>query len=141
MTTITRGYRFSASHRLHSAQLTEDENERVYGKCNHPFGHGHNYLLEITAAGAVDPETGMVITVERLDRLVQDRVLSLFSHRNMNADVPQFAGLVPTTENVAIVIAGILQANWPAEAPARLHRVRIEETGRNAFDLPIQSHA
>ncbi|MGH9618432.1 MAG: 6-carboxytetrahydropterin synthase [Bryobacteraceae bacterium] len=141
MTTLTRGYRFSASHRLHSARLTASENERVYGKCNYPFGHGHNYLLQVTAAGPVDAETGTLIPVARLDRLVQDKVLSLFSHRNMNTDIPQFSEMAPTTENVAAVIAEILGTNWPADESARLHRVRIEETGRNAFDLLVPSHA
>lgn len=141
MTTLTRGYRFSASHRLHSAQLRDSENERVYGKCNHPFGHGHNYLLEVTAGGEVDEKTGTLMPVARLDRLVQEKVLSVFSHRNMNTDIPQFSELVPTTENVAAVIAEILKANWPADESARLHRVRIEETGRNAFELSISSHA
>lgn len=141
MTTLTRGYRFSASHRLHSAHLNESDNERVYGKCNHPFGHGHNYLLEVTAAGAVDAETGTVMPVGRLDRLVQEKVMSVFSHRNMNTDIPQLSELVPTTENVAAVIAEILGANWPTGESARLHRVRIEETERNAFELSISSHA
>lgn len=141
MTTLTRAYRFSASHRLHSACLSDDENERVFGKCNHPFGHGHNYRLEITAAGEVDRETGALLPLARLDRLVEERVLSLFSHRNMNTDIPQFAGLVPTTENVASVVAGLLQAHWPADFSARLHRVRMEETGRNTIELMVQSDA
>lgn len=141
MTTLTRGYRFSASHRLHSERLSEEENDRVYGKCNHPFGHGHNYRLEITAAGAVHPETGTLIPVVRLDRLVENHVLARLRHRNLNADVPQFAGLVPTTENLALVIAGLLQENWPADLSARLSRVRVEETGRNTFDLLVPSHA
>lgn len=140
MTTLTRAYRFSASHRLHSPQLSATENERVFGKCNHPFGHGHNYRLEITAAGEVDRETGTLVPVAQLDRLVEERVLHLFAHRNMNTDIPQFAGLVPTTENVAAVVAELLQANWPAGFSARLHRVRVEETGRNAFELIVQSH-
>lgn len=141
MINLTRAYHFSASHRLHSPQLSEAENEHVYGKCNHPFGHGHNYRLEITAAGTVAPETGTLISLERLDQLVESRVLRLFSHRNMNADIPQFATLVPTTENVAVVVADLLKANWPPDISARLHRVRVEETGRNAFDLVVQSDA
>jgi 6-pyruvoyltetrahydropterin/6-carboxytetrahydropterin synthase len=141
MTTLTRGYRFSASHRLHSTQLGSSENERVYGKCNHPFGHGHNYVLEVTAAGKIDAETGTLMPVARLDRLVQEKVLSVFSHRSMNTDIPQFSELVPTTENVAAVVAEILQENWPTDESAHLHRVRIEETGRNAFDLLVPSHA
>lgn len=140
MTTLTRGYHFSASHRLHSLHLSEEDNDYVYGKCNHPYGHGHNYRLEITAAGAVDPQTGTLIPVGRLDRLVEEHVLALLRHRNLNADVPQFAGLVPTTENLALVAAGLLQGNWPADLPARLYRVRVEETGRNSFDLFVPSH-
>jgi len=133
MTTLTRRYRFSASHRLHSHALSDAENAELYGKCNNPFGHGHDYVLEVTAAGEIDEETGLLLPVAELDRLVQSEILPLFSHRNMNLDVPQFARLVPTTENVALVIAELLQERWKLRP--RLHRVHVQETDRNGFEV------
>jgi 6-pyruvoyltetrahydropterin/6-carboxytetrahydropterin synthase len=140
MTTVTRLYRFSASHRLHSAELSDAENQRLYGKCNHPFGHGHDYVLAITAAGSVDSFTGRLLPVPTLDRLVEENVLRLFANRNLNLDVPQFATLVPTTENLALTIAALLEQHWAAHLPgssARLWRVHIQETARNGFEVLI----
>jgi 6-pyruvoyltetrahydropterin/6-carboxytetrahydropterin synthase len=138
MMTITRRYRFSASHCLHSPNLTAAENSRIYGKCNHPFGHGHNYILEVTAAGALDRRTGLLLPVAKLDRLVEETVLQRFGHSNINVDVPQFERIVPTTENLALVITEVLQQNWAAYLggiPARLHRLHIQETDRNGVTL------
>ncbi len=135
---LTRLYRFSASHRLDSAALTPAENARVYGKCNNPFGHGHDYVLEVTAAGTADPRTGLLLPISKLDRLVRETVLDVFAYRNMNLDVPQFAHLVPTTENLVLTITGILQENWArylGEFPVRLHRIHIQETARNSFEI------
>lgn len=140
MTTITRRYRFSASHRLHSPALSAAENAQLYGKCNNPFGHGHNYVLEITAAGKVDPLTGLILPVHKLDRLVEEKVLQLFASRNINLDVPQFARLVPTAENIALAIASLLEEHWNFYLPAagaRLYRVHLEETDRNGFELLV----
>jgi len=142
MITLTRRYRFSASHRLHSAELSEAENMRVFGKCNNPFGHGHDYVLEVTIAGRIDEETGLLTPVEWLDQLVRREVLSVFSHRNINLDVAQFASLIPTTENIALVIAHLLQENWHLlnSAPvggARLCRVHLQETDRNGFEVLV----
>jgi 6-pyruvoyltetrahydropterin/6-carboxytetrahydropterin synthase len=140
MIAITRRYRFSASHRLHSPALSEPENSRLYGKCNNPFGHGHNYVLEVTAAGNVDPLTGALLPVAKLDRLVQEAVLQKIAHSNLNLDVPQFQRLVPTTENLALVIADLLWQNWEAYLggiPARLHRLHIQETDRNGFEVVL----
>ncbi|MFL6354743.1 MAG: 6-carboxytetrahydropterin synthase [Bryobacteraceae bacterium] len=136
--TITRLYRFSASHRLHSADLSAAENVRLYGKCNNPFGHGHNYVLAVTASGELDPLTGVLLPLSKLDRLVNETVLQLFCHSNINVDVPQFKYLVPTTENVALVIAELIEQNWDAylgAVPARLHRIHIQETDRNGFEV------
>jgi 6-pyruvoyltetrahydropterin/6-carboxytetrahydropterin synthase len=136
--TITRLYRFSASHRLHSPLLSAAENSMLYGKCNNPFGHGHNYILEVTAAGSMDGRTGLLLPLSKLDRLVQEAVLEKFAHRNINLDVPQFERLVPTTENLAMVITDLLQRNWAAYLgglPVRLHRVHIQETDRNGFEV------
>lgn len=142
-TTVTRLYRFSASHRLHISQLNEEENTRLYGKCNNPFGHGHNYVLEVTAEGAVDHETGLTIRLAELDRLVEEHVLRLFSDRNINLDLPQFQEIVPTTENIAGVITELLRENWGTyvSGSARLCRVHVQETDRNGFEIWVPSEA
>lgn len=145
MISVTRRYGFPASHRLHSPDLSSAENARLYGKCNNPFGHGHDYILEVTVAGEVDARTGLLLPISRLDQLVNDEVLRLFAHRNINTDVPQFRSLVPTTENVALVIAHLLEKRWHdhfRNTSTRLQRVHVQETGRNGFEvrLPASSH-
>lgn len=144
MTTITRRYRFSAGHRLHAPALSAAENAALYGKCNNPFGHGHDYLLEVTAEGKVDSSTGLILPLPKLDRLVEEKVLQLFASRNINLDVPQFATLVPTTENVALVIADLLEEHWNTylgATRARLHRVYLQETDRNAFEVLLSARS
>lgn len=137
MISITRRYRFSASHRLHSPLLSESENATLFGKCNNPFGHGHNYTLCVTLAGEVDERTGLLLNIGDLDRLIQEKVLDVFSHSNINTDVPEFADLIPTTENIALVIAGRLHESWSKylREQVRLQRVHVQETERNGFDL------
>jgi len=133
---VTRRYRFAASHRLHSDNLTEQENRELYGKCNNPYGHGHDYILEVTVAGPRDSATGLVIQVPLLDKLVSEQVLRDFDHRYFNADVREFAELVPTSENIIRVIEGRLKAGWKAMFPGawpRLDKVRLQETKRNSF--------
>jgi 6-pyruvoyltetrahydropterin/6-carboxytetrahydropterin synthase len=129
-TTLSRRYSFAGSHRLHSAQLSEAENQRLYGKCNNPYGHGHNYVIEVTLEGPVDPATGMIVNLTDLDAYVQKHVLDDFDHRYMNEEVPVFAKQVPTTENLCIEIFNRLR-DFPG---ARLVGVRIEETSRNSFE-------
>jgi len=141
-TTITRLYRFSASHRLHSPGLTAAENLTVYGKCNNPFGHGHDYVLEVTAAGDSDQQTGLLLPISKLDRLIQETVLQRFAYSNINVDIPEFKHLVPTTENLALVITELLEQNWGAYlagVPARLQRVHIQETDRNGFEVILNA--
>jgi 6-pyruvoyltetrahydropterin/6-carboxytetrahydropterin synthase len=128
--TLTRRYSFSASHRLHSSKMTEAENERLYGKCNNPYGHGHNYEVEVTLAGPIDPATGMIANLAELDAFVQQQVLADFDHRYLNEEIPVFKKIVPTTENLCIEIYNRLKA-FPG---ARLERVRIEETSKNSFE-------
>jgi 6-pyruvoyltetrahydropterin/6-carboxytetrahydropterin synthase len=137
MISVTRRYYFSASHRLHLPDLSEAENEQLYGKCNNPFGHGHDYVLDVTAQGAADPATGQVVLRGELDRLVREQVLDIFEHRNINLDLRQFERLVPTTENIALVIMNLLQEHWGAyiSGPARLSGVHIQETDRNGFEV------
>jgi 6-pyruvoyltetrahydropterin/6-carboxytetrahydropterin synthase len=127
---LGRRYCFSASHRLHSAHLTEEENCRVFGKCNNPYGHGHNYVVEVSVSGKVDRVTGMIANLADLDAFVQQQVLEDFDHKSLNEDVPAFRDKVPTTENVCIEIFQRLK-KFPL---ANLERVRVEETGKNSFE-------
>src|SRR3954449_447045 len=137
---FTRVYKFSASHRLHAPWLSEDENQSLYGKCNNPYGHGHNYVLHVTVSGPTDPVTGRVVNPMTLDRHVKERVLSVYDHSDINSDVPNFEG-VPTTENLARDIARRLCNGWSQTVPvARLERVLIQETGRNKFELRINAN-
>ncbi len=136
--TRTHRYRFSASHRLHSPQLSPAENKQLYGKCNNPHGHGHDYILEVTVAGEADPVTGLILPVAAINRLVEERVLQVFASRSINLDVPQFQKLTATTENVALVIADLLRNHWReylGKTDARLSRVHIQETERNGFEV------
>jgi 6-pyruvoyltetrahydropterin/6-carboxytetrahydropterin synthase len=127
---LTRRYAFAASHRLHSEQLSEEENQRVYGKCNNPYGHGHNYVLEVAVSGPVDSATGMIANLSDLDAFVGREVLEPFDHKYLNEDVAEFRERVPTTENLCVEIFHRLRA-FPA---AKLERVLVEETGRNSFE-------
>jgi len=127
---LTRRYIFSASHRLHCDQLTDAQNQAVYGKCNNPHGHGHNYALEVTVSGQVEPSTGMICDLVDLDEAVHREVLDRFDHVNLNV-VPEFEVTVPTTENLSAIIFQILQRNFSS---AHLEKVRLEETAMNSFE-------
>jgi 6-pyruvoyltetrahydropterin/6-carboxytetrahydropterin synthase len=136
MVYLTRRYRFAAAHRLHSDALTAEENRRVYGKCNNPYGHGHNYVVEVTLAGEIDPATGMVYDLAALDGIVQEEVLERFDHTHLNLDVENFRGHVPTTENLCVEIFNLLEKKLAGDGvrrSARLARVRLEETSSNSF--------
>jgi 6-pyruvoyltetrahydropterin/6-carboxytetrahydropterin synthase len=127
---LTRRYRFSASHRLHSEQMSEAENRATYGKCNNPHGHGHNYVLEVTVSGQVD-NNGMVCNLVELDACVQREVVTRFNLENLNM-CKEFAVNVPTTENLCTVIYDILKRRF---RQAHLERVRLEETMMNSFEV------
>lgn len=127
---LTRRYLFSASHRLHCDRLSEPENQATYGKCNNPHGHGHNYALEVTVSGQVNPQTGMVCNLVDLDGAVQREVLDRFDHENLNAR-QEFVATVPTTENLSEVIFNILKQSFTA---AHLEKIRLEETMMNSFE-------
>ena len=127
---LTRRYRFSASHRLHSDELSTEQNRSIYGKCNNPHGHGHNYFLEVTVDGQVDSATGMVCNLADLDGFVQREILHRFDLANLNT-FAEFAALVPTTENLCLVLNDILRRGFHA---AHLTQVRIEETMMNSFE-------
>ncbi len=138
MTTINRRYRFCASHRLHSASLSENDNDRVYGKCNNPYGHGHDYVLDVAVTGELNATTGLIVRLTELDQLVKTEILDSFSYKNLNTDVPEFASLVPTTENVALVIAERLKNSWKRYFPyssAYLSCISMQETDRNSFQV------
>ncbi len=127
---LTRRYMFSASHRLHSESMLAEENQSTYGKCNNPFGHGHNYALEITVSGPVDERTGMVCNLVDLDGFVDREILERFDHQNLNT-LPEFARHVPTTEKLSSCIYEIVQRGF---SPAHLEKIRIEETMMNSFE-------
>jgi 6-pyruvoyltetrahydropterin/6-carboxytetrahydropterin synthase len=127
---LSRRYHFSASHRLHAESLTAEVNASTYGKCNNPFGHGHNYAVQVTFGGPVDPETGMVANLADLDRFAEEHVLHSFDHMNLNT-LELFREEVPTTENLAIRLHAIF-ARFPH---ARLESLHVEETGNNSFDF------
>lgn len=131
MIRVTRRYAFSAAHVLARSDWDEERNRATYGKCANPHGHGHNYVLEVTVRGPVDPVTGRVIPIEQLDRVVHERVLSLVDHRFLNREVPAFEKEVPTAENIA-------RFAWSALAgrltPVALDRVRLVETENNAVE-------
>jgi len=127
---LTKRYLFSASHRLHCEEMSPAENQAVYGKCNNPHGHGHNYMLEVTVSGPVEEATGMVCNLVDLDGFVHQEILERFDVQNLNM-LPEFANLVPTTESLSMVIYEILQRGFHL---AHLQKVRIEETMMNSFE-------
>ncbi len=143
MVYLTRRYRFSAGHRLHNDALDAEENRRVYGKCNNPNGHGHNYLLEVTVAGNVNPATGMIFDLPALDGIVAGRVLDKLDHKNLNLDMDNFRSLVPTTENLCLEIYRLLRnplEEAGVESGLQLSRLRLEETSLNSFEY-VPEHA
>lgn len=130
MVYLTRKAEFSASHYYHNPEFTAEENQRIFGKCNNPNGHGHNYTLEVTVSGPVDQRTGMVCNLVDLDGFVEREVLERYDLQNLNT-VQEFAQIVPTTENLCIEIFEILQRGF---ANAHLERVKLEETMMNSFE-------
>jgi 6-pyruvoyltetrahydropterin/6-carboxytetrahydropterin synthase len=127
---LSRRYLFSASHRLHSPEMSAEENQATYGKCNNPHGHGHNYILEVTVSGPVDQSTGMICNLVDLDQCVEREVLSRYQLENLNT-LQEFAKTVPTTENLCIEIFEILQRTF---TQAHLDKVKLEETMMNSFE-------
>jgi len=129
---LTRRYRFAASHRLYSPRFTEAENLRLYGKCSNPHGHGHNYVVEVTITGPVDPSTGMIANLGDLDPFIKREVVDAFDSKNLNEEVAEFRGsVVPTTENVAREVFRRVR-QFPK---AHVEGVRIEETSKNSFEV------
>lgn len=129
MVQLTRKYHFSTAHRLHSHLLSEEENIRLFGKCNNPNGHGHNYYLDVTVFGIPDPVTGMIVNLAELDEIVKKAVLDKFDHKHLNLDTDEFKTLNPTSENVAIVIWNLLSQYLP-----NLKKIGLWETQKNYFE-------
>jgi 6-pyruvoyltetrahydropterin/6-carboxytetrahydropterin synthase len=125
MVYLTRKIEFSASHLYHNPAFSAEENRRVFGKCNNPHGHGHNYVLEVTVAGEPDPATGMVLDLKELKEILQREVVERMDHRHLNIEVPELNGLIPTCENVALVIWKLLE---PRITTGKLDRVRLYES-------------
>ena len=129
---ITRREEFSASHRLHNPELSDAENRRLYGICNNPNGHGHNYEVEVTVQGEVESSTGMVMNLVDLMRILREGVLAQVDHRHLNHDVPFLKGIVPTAENVAIALWQQIDHQIEQFKGCRLHRIRLYES-RSSF--------
>lgn len=129
MVRLTRKYHFSTAHRLHSELLSEEENLELFGKCNNPYGHGHNYYLEVTVSGQPNPITGMITDIGELDRVVEETILQKFDHKNLNLDTEEFKHLNPTSENVCVVIWDLLKAKVN-----QLYRIGLYETEKNYFE-------
>jgi len=133
MMTLTRSYEFAASHRLDSPLLSHQENLDLFGKCNNPAGHGHNYVLEVSVSGVPDATSGMILNLTDLDEVVSELVVDRYDHKNLNVDIPEFQGRVTTSEVVALEIFSRLQS----KLPGKLQRVRLHETARNIFEVSI----
>lgn len=130
----TRKYEFAAAHRLHSPFKSEEENNALYGKCNNPRGHGHNYGLEVTVEGGVDSDSGAVISALELDAIVDKEVFERFDHKHLNEDCPEFKDLIPTSENLARVIFDVLRPKIDG-AGHKLARIGLNETQKNYFEV------
>jgi len=132
---LTHRYKFSASHRLHCESMSEEENRRVYGKCNNPYGHGHNYAIEITVSGTPAPDTGMICNLADLDGFVNREIIEQYHDGNLNC-MEQFRDKVPTTENLCLELHRLLQRNFTY---AKIEKVRIQETMMNSFEYAGES--
>jgi 6-pyruvoyltetrahydropterin/6-carboxytetrahydropterin synthase len=135
VSTVTRRLRFNAAHRVHNPALSDAENVALFGKCNNPNWHGHNYLLEVSVTGPIDPKTGYVIDLARLRDLVERELVSHIDHRNLNLDVPFMSGTNPTTENLIVACWRILA---PRVAPGKLARLKLWETENNYVEYDGQ---
>ena len=128
---VTRRVHFNAAHRLHNPKQTDEWNARVFGACNNPNFHGHNYEMDVTVEGEVDPETGYVLDLNLLKQLTERTLLKRLDHKNLNLDVPWFAVLIPSVENISVVCWRELRAELPAHLTLR---IRLWETPRNYVD-------
>ena len=128
---LQRRARFNAAHRLHNAHRSDEWNRATFGICNNPNWHGHNYVLEVTVAGEPNPETGFVIDLKELKQIIEKQIIEPCDHKNLNIDVDFLEGIMPSTENLAIVFWERLANALPA---GRLHRIRLQETENNVVE-------
>jgi 6-pyruvoyltetrahydropterin/6-carboxytetrahydropterin synthase len=129
--TVTRRMHFNAAHRVHNPALSDAENTELFGKCNNPNWHGHNYTLDVSVKGEISPKTGYVVDLAKLKEIVNREVIDKVDHRNMNVEVPFMKGLIPTTENIVVAMWKVLA---PAVAPAKLARLKLWETENNSAE-------
>jgi 6-pyruvoyltetrahydropterin/6-carboxytetrahydropterin synthase len=121
---ISKEVKFCAAHRLHNPSLTDEENKVLYGKCNSLNGHGHNYVLEVTFSGKIDPKTGMVINFYDIDALLEKHIIKKFDHKHLDKDIPEFSNLVSTSENLVVVCWDLLKNS---NFPVKLHKLSLKE--------------
>jgi 6-pyruvoyltetrahydropterin/6-carboxytetrahydropterin synthase len=131
MVYITRRETFAASHRLFNPKFSDEQNERIFGKCSNPNWHGHNYVLEIVVAGRPNPETGFVLNIAELKEIIEQHVLTKVDHKNLNVETDFIKGIIPSTENVAIAIWKVLVDKIPS---GKLYSVKLSETENNFFE-------
>ncbi len=131
MVYVTRVLKFNAAHRLHNAEMSDEWNRETFGKCNSPNWHGHNYTLAVTVAGRPDPETGYVIDLGLLDRIVKTQVIDKVDHKNLNLDVPFLEGILPSTENFVVAIWDQLVGAIPT---GKLYSLELRETDKNSVE-------
>ena len=131
---VTTCYEFAAAHRLHAPQMSEEDNANLYGKCNNPRGHGHNYGLEVSVEGEPDAQTGAVIALENLDRIVDEEIFTRFDHKHLNDDCPEFRDMIPTSENLARVIFDVLSERLGRDG-YKLAKIGLHETQKNYFEV------
>ena len=130
---VYRKAHFNAAHRLHNPDWSDEMNQKVFGKCNNPNYHGHNYDLEVKIVGEVDPRTGYVMDMKELKDLINEHILDRFDHKNLNLDTEEFKSLNPTAENIAVVIWNILNEQLRDELQLT---IRLYETERNFVEYP-----
>ena len=130
---VTRKEHFNAAHRLHNPEKSDDWNRQVFGKCNNPMWHGHNYVIEVTVAGEPDPDTGYVIDLGRLKSIIREKILDPCDHKNLNEEVPFLNGMIPSTENLVRAFFNELEenVNKSAAGNSKLYAVKLFETERN----------
>ncbi|HVO74461.1 MAG TPA: 6-carboxytetrahydropterin synthase [Ignavibacteriaceae bacterium] len=131
MVYVTRRETFSAAHRLFNPKYSDDENERIFGKCSNPNWHGHNYVLEVVVAGTPDPETGFVLNLSDLKEIIREFILDKVDHKNLNTETPFMKGIIPSTENITIAIWRELSEKIPT---GKLYSVKVSETENNFFE-------
>ncbi len=129
---VTRREVFSASHRLYNKKWTDERNVKIFGKCSNVYGHGHNYVLEVTVVGTVDPDTGYVIDTKELKKIIRENVVDKMDHKNLNMDVDFMKDVIPTAENIAIKIWEQLENKI---TNGKLYSVKIYETENNYFEF------